>query len=82
MHVTESVPPPIPTIRAKDLKPDTWYFGIACRACGEFLVVVEDWLELHRSGVSVLDLYRQIAVNCQCGAQTRTKHLQQFRTGP
>ena len=31
---------------------------------------------------SVLDLYRPIAVDCQCGAQTRTKHLQQFRTGP
>jgi hypothetical protein len=30
----------------------------------------------------VLDLYRPIAVDCNCGTQTRTQHLQQFRTGP
>jgi len=64
----------LPVIR--NLKPKTWYAGLACR-CGMFLCVTED-TAADREGDDV-PISVSVAAECECGRIARAQSLRRRR---
>jgi hypothetical protein len=58
---------------------DLWYFGLRC-ACGKWIAVAEDWVNLFCSEARELELQYPITVECECGTLISTQRLTRFKT--
>lgn len=62
----------------RDLKHNTWYYGIRC-ACQRLLAVCEDALG-GNSDETVFRVPIKVSVECECGKVTEVPVLRKFKT--